>query len=96
MPIKQEGSNVVVTGHIAGSVFPTNEKDTVFPVLVDGSEKAARIEGVDAVQVRTAASYGTLVQDWSGDAPARLQWRWRLDKPVEEADDLATLQALLA
>lgn len=45
MPIKQEGSNVVVTGHIAGSVFPTNEKDTVFPVLVDGSEKAARIEG---------------------------------------------------
>jgi DNA ligase-1 len=22
--------------------------------------------------------------------------RWRLDKPVEEADDLATLQALLA
>jgi DNA ligase-1 len=22
--------------------------------------------------------------------------RWRLDKPVDEADDLATLQALLA
>ena len=35
-----------------------------------------------AVQVRTEASYGTLVQDWRGPAPARLQWRWRLDKPL--------------
>lgn len=45
MPIKQEGSNVVVKGHIAGSVFPTSEKDTNFPVLVDGSDQPARIEG---------------------------------------------------
>lgn len=41
-----------------------------------------RVDGVPAVQVITASSYGTLVQDWSGTAPTRLQWRWRLDTPL--------------
>ena len=45
MPIKQDGSKVVVTGKISGSVFPTNEKDTVFPVLIEGESAAATIEG---------------------------------------------------
>jgi Protein of unknown function (DUF3047) len=44
--------------------------------------EAGRIDGLDAVQVRTASSYGTLVQDWSGTASAHLQWRWRLDAPL--------------
>jgi len=55
--------------------------------------EAGRLDGVDAVQVRTAASYGTLVQDWSGEAPARLQWRWRLDAPLsggQSAPDILT------
>ncbi|MDM7942279.1 MAG: DUF3047 domain-containing protein [Hydrogenophaga sp.] len=41
--------------------------------------EAGLADGVAAVQVVTASSYGTLVHDWSGAAPARLQWRWRLD-----------------
>jgi hypothetical protein len=44
--------------------------------------EAGVIDDTRAVQVRTEASYGTLVQDWRGPAPARLQWRWRLDKPL--------------
>ena len=44
--------------------------------------EAGRVDGTPAVQVVTASSYGTLVQDWSGNAPARLQWRWRLDAPL--------------
>ena len=45
MPIKQDGSKVVVTGKISGSVFPTNEKDTVFPVLIEGESEPVNIEG---------------------------------------------------
>ncbi|MDP2015293.1 DUF3047 domain-containing protein [Hydrogenophaga sp.] len=41
--------------------------------------EAGRVDSTAAVQVLTASSYGTLVHDWSGLAPARLQWRWRLD-----------------
>lgn len=44
--------------------------------------EAGRADGVPAVRVLTASSYGTLVQDWRGPAPARLQWRWRLDEPL--------------
>ncbi len=55
--------------------------------------EAGRADGVAAVQVVTASSYGTLVQDWSGPAPARLQWRWRLDTPLsggQSAPDILT------
>jgi len=55
--------------------------------------EAGRMDGVAAVQVITASSYGTLVQDWSGPAPARLQWRWRLDSPLSggrSAPDILT------
>jgi hypothetical protein len=44
--------------------------------------EAGSAEGVAGVQVITAASYGTLVHDTRGTAPARLQWRWRLDQPL--------------
>ncbi len=55
--------------------------------------EAGRADGVTAVQVITAASYGTLVHDWSGAAPARLQWHWRLDQPLSggrSAPDILT------
>lgn len=44
--------------------------------------EAAAVDGQRAVRVSTAASYGTLVHDWQGPAPGRLQWRWRLDAPL--------------
>lgn len=46
--------------------------------------EAGRVDGTPAVQVITASSYGTLVHDWTGAAPARLQWRWRLDTPLSD------------
>lgn len=45
MAVQQQGSNIVVNASVAGSVFPTSEKDAVFPVLVDGSQNPVRIEG---------------------------------------------------
>ena len=45
MAVAQQGSNVVVNTSVAGSVFPTSERDLVFPVLIDGSEQAVLIEG---------------------------------------------------
>lgn len=44
--------------------------------------EAGRADGVPGVQVITSSSYGTLVHDARGPAPARLQWRWRLDQPL--------------
>lgn len=45
MAVKHEGSNIVVNQSVAGSIFPTNEKDAVYPVLVDGSKQHVKIEG---------------------------------------------------
>ena len=44
--------------------------------------EAGRVDGVAAVQVVTASSYGTLVHEGSGPAPVWLRWRWRLDTPL--------------
>jgi hypothetical protein len=44
--------------------------------------EAGTADGVRAVRVSTAASYGTLVHEWNGPAAERLQWRWRLDVPL--------------
>ena len=52
----------------------------------------ASIDGQRALQVRTASSYGTLVQNWNGPA-GTLIWRWRLDEPLaggRTAPDLTT------
>ena len=51
------------------------------------------VDGQGAVQVRTAASYGTLVHATPQGGPGRLQWRWRLDQPLTDgkaAPDLNT------
>lgn len=45
MAVQQQGSNVVVNRSVAGSVFPTSERELVFPVLIDGSEQAVLIGG---------------------------------------------------
>jgi hypothetical protein len=45
MAVQQQGSNVVVNRSVAGSVFPTSEKELVFPVLIDGSEQPVIIGG---------------------------------------------------
>ena len=43
MAVREEGSNIVVDGSIAGSLFPKNEKDIVFPVLIDGTKSSEPI-----------------------------------------------------
>lgn len=45
MGVVEQGSNIVVTSIVGGSVFPTTERELVFPVLVDGSEQGVRIDG---------------------------------------------------
>ena len=40
-----EGSNVIVDKSVAGSLFPTSEKDIAFPVLIDGRKSHIHIEG---------------------------------------------------
>lgn len=45
MAVIQQGSNIVVDDSVAGSLFPTSERELAFPVLVDGTGKAVRIEG---------------------------------------------------
>lgn len=45
MAVQHAGSNIVVSSSVAGSVFPTNEKDSVFPVLIDGTGQPVRVEG---------------------------------------------------
>lgn len=43
--------------------------------------------GSDTVlKVQSERSYGTLVHAWRGPAPAALQWRWRVDQPVRDAN----------
>lgn len=45
MAVTQEGSNIVVSSSVAGSVFPTSDRELVFPVLVDGTHDTVQIEG---------------------------------------------------
>ena len=43
MSIREEGSNIIVDGSVAGSLFPKSERDIVFPILVDGSNAKGTI-----------------------------------------------------
>lgn len=68
--------------------FP-KQKAQIPPTVIE----AGQVDGQPAVKVVTAASYGTLVHDLKDAAPARLQWRWRLDQPLsggQAAPDLRT------
>ena len=44
----------------------------------------ATVQGEGALKVSTQSSYGTWVHDLPPMAPARLQWRWRLDQPLTD------------
>ncbi|MDD2879424.1 MAG: DUF3047 domain-containing protein [Rhodoferax sp.] len=47
------------------------------PITLDG-------EGV--LQLRSQASYGVLTHNWQGNTPKTLNWRWRLQLPLNAAD----------
>ncbi len=57
--------------------FPKKQADIPLSRLEAGER-----DGVTAVRVSTASSYGTLVHTWQGAAPGPLAWRWRLDQPL--------------
>lgn len=44
--------------------------------------EVGEVDQQPALKVTTEASYGTWVHKWAGPAPAKLQWRWRLDEPL--------------
>ncbi len=53
--------------------------------------EAGTVSGEAALKVVTDRSYGTWVNSWRGPAPARLQWRWRLDEPLSGGTSPADL-----
>lgn len=53
--------------------------------------EAGTVDGESALRVATDRSYGTWVNGWRGPAPARLQWRWRLDEPLSGGSGPADL-----
>ena len=53
--------------------------------------EAGTVDGKPALKVVTDRSYGTWVNGWRGPAPARLQWRWRLDEPLSGGSGPADL-----
>lgn len=61
MAVREEGSNIVVDGSIAGSLFPKNEKDIIFPVLIDGSKSAEPILIEGSVYGRSIEMRGGIV-----------------------------------
>lgn len=68
--------------------FPKQKADIPPTLFLAGT-----VDGQEAMEVRTASSYGTLVHTWAGPAPGKLSWRWRLDQPLsggKAAPDLLT------
>lgn len=58
MAVSQQGSNIVIDASIEGSAFPMSEKELVFPVLVDGSERHVVIGG--ALYGRSVVLHGNV------------------------------------
>ena len=48
--------------------------------------ESTRLGDEAALKLVTNHSYGVLTHRWSGQAPAELAWRWRLDQPLAKAD----------
>ena len=55
--------------------------------------EAGEVDQQPALKVTTDTSYGTWVHQWLGPAPAKLQWRWRLDEPLSGGKRSADLLA---
>ena len=45
-----------------------------------------QVDGESVLSLRTQASYGVLTHRWQGRAPTFLNWRWRLDQSLPNAD----------
>jgi len=45
MTTATDGSKIVISESVAGSVFPRSERDIPFPIVIDGTAKPLRIEG---------------------------------------------------
>jgi hypothetical protein len=43
-------------------------------------------EGANVLRVRADASYANLLHPLAGERAQRLQWRWRVEQPIEQAD----------
>ncbi len=74
-PLIQADGSLSSTWRFVG--FPKKQAD-----LPPTRFEADMVDQLTALKVTTDASYGTWVHPWQGDAPARLQWRWRLDEPL--------------
>jgi hypothetical protein len=74
-PLLQSGGALSPEWRFVG--FPKKQAD-IPPTRFE----AGVVGGEAALQVITDRSYGTWVHGWNGPAPARLQWRWRLDQPL--------------
>lgn len=44
------------------------------------------LDGEPSLRIQTERSYGSLVHDFRGPVPGLLQWQWRLDKTLPDAD----------
>ncbi len=74
-PLLQGGDALSTEWRFVG--FPKNQAE-IPPTRFE----AGVVGGEPALKVVTDRSYGTWVNGWRGPAPARLQWRWRLDEPL--------------
>lgn len=66
--------------------FP-KKKAEIAPTVFE----AGTVNQQAGLKVSTQASYGTWVHPWSGPAPGKLQWRWRLDEPLSGGTHSADL-----
>jgi hypothetical protein len=74
-PLLQAGGGLSADWRLVG--FPKAQAE-IPPTRFE----AGTVDGKAALKVATDRSYGTYVNGWQGLAPARLQWRWRLDEPL--------------
>jgi hypothetical protein len=63
MAIYEQGSNIVIDGSVAGSLFPKSERDIVFPVLIDATKGGQTVHVEGAVYGRSIEMRGDIVID---------------------------------
>lgn len=74
---------------VAGSLVPhpTWQRSGLPNNKAPGSTfEAISLDGETVLALRTQASYGVLTHAWQGTAPEFLNWRWRLEQPLSQAD----------
>ena len=63
MAIYEQGSNIVIDGSVAGSLFPKSERDIAFPVLIDATKGGHTIHVEGSVYGRSIEMRGDIVID---------------------------------